>query len=370
MIGVGLIGAGKIGDWHVRGTRESGVGEVLSVCTRNVDNARAFAEQYGIKHAAMSVDELLAQPGIDAVIIATPTNTHKELALAAIKAGKHVLCEKPLAMNAADALVMVEAAEKAGVFFACASARGRSEQQQKSAHAMIDGGELGEVYHVRTTDWRLRGRPGHHMYNGVQWWLDGAEGGGGVLIDNGCYMIDSALWMLGYPKILSVNAQLRQAFEVPPPAGMTQNVEDFAVVFVQCEGGKSAIIEVAWVSNMYQANGISMDIHGTRAGLKLGVEPLVKITGRMPEAGEHGLGMEYSGARPVQEVILTREQREHTLDTQSHTRGVTTDFILSLNAGIQPMTAGREALEVMRVIDAGYASAASGAGVVLSDLDH
>jgi predicted dehydrogenase len=364
MIGIGLIGTGAIGDWHVNGALESGVGEVRSVYSRDFERLSAFAKSRGIEHAARSVEEMLARPDIDAVIVSTPVDSHKDLVLAAIAAGKHVLCEKPLSLNAADALEMVEAAEEAGVFFACASARGRSEEQQKVAHQLIEDGELGEVYHVRHTDWRLLGRPGHHMYNGVQWWLDREQGGGGVLIDNGVYMIDSAMWMLGFPRVLSVSAQLRQAIEVPPPAGMTQDVEDHAVVFIQCEGGKSAIIEVAWVSNMYQQNGISMDVLGTVSGLKMGPEPLVKITGRAPSVEEYAAHV-YAAARPIQENLLTREERDHTLDTQSHTRGVTTDFVRSLDAGTQPMTPGREAYEVMRIIDAAYESAARGRAIEL-----
>jgi predicted dehydrogenase len=368
LIGIGLVGAGLIGDWHVRGVRESGVGEVRSVYSRNHERISRFAHDWDIENAARSYDEMLERADIDAVIVSTPTDTHKELTLRAIEAGKHVLCEKPFSLNAPDSLQMVQAAERAGVFLACASARGRSEEQQKVAHALIEAGELGDVYHVRSTDWRLRGRPGHHMYHGMQWWLDQSQGGGGVLIDNGVYMIDSALWMLGFPKVVSVTAQLRQAVEVPPPAGMFQNVEDHAVVFIQCENQKSAIIEVAWVSNMYQQNGISMDIHGTKAGLKSGLEPLVKITSRAATAEAIAeAGNEYAAAHPIQEVLVTREHREHTLDTQSHTRGVTTDFVLSLDAGKQPMTPGRQALEVMRVVDAAYESAARGGSVRLEE---
>src|SRR5437870_3815495 len=83
---------------------------------------------------------------------------------------------------------------------------------------------LGEVYHVRSSRWRFRGRPGHHIFPESRWFLDMGRAGGGAMMDIAVYQIDSVLWLLGNPKVTSVMASMRQITEEPPPAGVTQDV--------------------------------------------------------------------------------------------------------------------------------------------------
>jgi predicted dehydrogenase len=206
------------------------------------------------------------------------------------------------------------------------------------------------------------------MYSGVQWWMDKSRAGGGAVIDNGVYMIDTALWLLGDPEVIAVTAQIRQAVEEPPPPGMTQDVEDFGVLFITCEGGKFASIEVAWVSNMTQSNDLGMAVHGTKSGLRIGPDPLTKISARRPEPGNALFGADYSPVRALEETLITREMYDYVQESWTHARAVTTAFVRALAEGRVPETPGREALKITRVIEAAYQSAKTGRSVALAEL--
>lgn len=114
-IGFGLIGTGRITDWVLRGAREEPRFEAVAVCSRSREKARNFASSHGIPTACEGLDELLSLPGIDAVYVGTPNHTHASIAILCLEAGKHVLCEKPLASNASEAARMIEAARSNGV---------------------------------------------------------------------------------------------------------------------------------------------------------------------------------------------------------------------------------------------------------------
>ena len=150
--------------------------------------------------------------------------------------------------------------------------------------------------------------------------------------------------MLGYPRVTSVLAGTFQGIGAPPPAGVTQTVEDHAVVSFRCANGATGSLEIAWASNLAGANAFL--VLGTEAGLRL--NPLVRIT-----AGPDN--------KPVEERLIAEEPPEGRAFGQ-----VTTQFVADVLAGRQPWTPAREALEVTRVIDAAYRSAAAGTAVELA----
>ena len=361
-IGIGLIGTGAVGHYHASGVGASDSGTIVSVFNRTRAKAVAFAADFGIDHVSDSLEELLARPDIDAVIIATPTGAHADAAIAAMDAGKHVLVEKPMALNSAEAARMVEASERNGVHLALASGRSRLGEVEEAAHAMIERGELGDVYHVLHTEWRLRGRPGHHMLQDCHWFLNHEIAGGGALIDIGVYAIDGALWWLGMPKVESVMAQIRQSTEEPSPEGVPQDVEDHAFVFIRCEGGKTAYIDIAWVSNMRNPDSI-VSIFGTKAGLRL--DPLTKISARPTGPDDFNPSQEWAPSTLVEERILPYGSSNF----QPGWGAVTTEFVNSLAAGTEPVTPARHALEVTRVMEAAYRSAAEGVSVALPEVN-
>lgn len=232
---------------------------------------------------------------------------------------------------------------------------------------MIDAGELGDVYHVRVSSWRLRLRPGHHYAPESAWFLNRSLAGGGVIIDVGVYAIDAALRMLGDPTILSVTAQLRQFTEEPPPTGVVQDVEDHAVIMLQATDGRSAVIETSWISNMAPPD--SAVVLGTKAGLRL--DPLTKITARKVAAGEYDPMVEAMGGQ-LGDLVYYRAAQEQLFPYPEFSVGraseVTTQFLDGIGAGVQPQTPGHEALVITRIIDAAYRSAEAGRSVALADL--
>jgi len=348
-IGIGIIGTGTIAQAHLRSLQGFDKARVVGVYDVLPDRAESTARQHGIPSVVNSLDALLDLPDLDAVIVCTPPFAHAAPTIQALQAGKHVLCEKPFASTPNEAEEMVLAAERAGRFLACCSARNRYSPSQLKARALLDRGELGDVYHVRYSQWRFRGRPGHHIFPQSTWFLNHARAGGGAMTDIAVYMIDSTLWLLGNPKVHSVTAQVRQFTEEPPPAGVSQDVEDHLVLMVQCEGGKSGIVETAWVSNMRQADGLY--IFGTKAGLRF--DPLTKISAQRVPA-------EDIPPSPHLGTDVYRAIEEQVLPGSGQGIGhgdVTRPFVEGILAGKQPFTPGREALEVTRVMDAAYRSA-------------
>src|SRR5438105_5180270 len=215
-VGIGIIGTGTIAQSHLQSLQSSTRGRAVAVYDVLSDRAEDTAKRFSIPYAASSLDDLLSRPEVDGVIVCTPPFAHADPTIKALRAGKHVLCEKPFALDPREAEQMVEAAERAGKFLSCGSGRQRYHPANLKARAMLDSGELGDVYHVRSTSYRFRGRPGHHLLAQSAWFLDRARAGGGVIMDGSVYTIDLVLWLLGNPKVLSVLAQMRQFTEEPP----------------------------------------------------------------------------------------------------------------------------------------------------------
>ncbi len=359
-VGIGIIGTGTIAQAHLQSLQGFALARVVTLYDIVPERAQATAQRFGVPHVARTLEEVLEHPEVQAVIVCTPPAAHAAPTIAALEAGKHVLVEKPFALDTSEAERMVRTAERAGRFLACASARYRYTPAQQKARAMIDRGDLGEVYHVRWSQWRFRGRPGHHVFPQSRWFLAKAQAGGGVIMDFAVYMLDSVLWLLGNPKVLSVTAQIRQLTEVPPPPGVQQDVEDHAVLMLQCAGGRSAIVETAWVANMRLADGLY--VFGTRAGLRF--EPLTRITAQ-PVPPEDRPPLPFLGEevyRPVEEQVFPYA------DVGALGRGadVTRPFVEGIIAGREPYTPGRDALVVTQVIEAAYRSAQTQTAVSLA----
>ncbi|TAK24624.1 MAG: Gfo/Idh/MocA family oxidoreductase [Chloroflexota bacterium] len=356
---IGIIGTGTIANSHATALQNYPGGEIVAVFDVLGDRAQAYAEKWHVPNVCTSIGQLLAMKEVDAVIVSTPPFAHAEPTMKALQAGKHVLCEKPFALDPNEAQRMVQIADRSGKFLACASARNRCDAAQRKAHEMMESGELGDVYHVRSSRWRFRGRPGHHIFPDSHWFLDMQRAGGGAMMDIAVYQIDTVLWLLGNPKVTSVMASMKQFTEEPPTGGIKQDVEDHVVIMIAAEGGKSAIVEAAWVANMKGADGFYM--FGTKAGLRF--DPLTKITAAPVTAADGLQKTSWMGSesfRAVEEQILL------TPDNYNQDFGsVTQQFVDAIAAGRQPYTPGKDALEITRVIHAAYESVKSGKMVAL-----
>ncbi len=213
--------------------------------------------------------ELINDPNIDIIDICTPNNYHAPLAIAAMDAGKHVLCEKPLAPQPADIRRMIEARDRTGKMLMTAQ-HFRFRGSSKAMKAEIGAGTLGDIYHARS--WMLRRaaaptRPGFIMKQ---------HSSGGPCIDIGVHILDLTLWFMGNPKPTAVTgvaraelAHLPGAFSVwGGPIPPEFDVEDFAAAFVRFENGATLILEVSWLLHHDNPHGEDMQmwLYGTRAG--------------------------------------------------------------------------------------------------------
>ncbi len=269
---VGIIGAGMIAHRsHAEAFQQVPRAKVVAVADVDEERARAFAAKYEIPRVFTRYEDLLATGGVDAVSVALPVFLHAPVTIAALEAGKHVLCEKPMARSSSEAQAMVDAARKSGRKLAVYW-RIRFGAKAIKAKQMIDAGDLGTVYFTRTIGLRWRGRPGFdaRMTRFGKWFGSKEHAGGGALMDIGGYNLDLVLGLLGFPRVLSASAATWRAIDRERGDQEGHDVEDLAVGQLRLEGGGLISVETSFAGNIDEPNGTWM--FGTKAGLRL--EPL------------------------------------------------------------------------------------------------
>ena len=275
---IGIIGCGGMGrSAHVNGfyAHEPRV-ELVAACDILPERTQAVADG-GFPGIAQYTDyrELLKDPSIDAVDICTPNDLHSEIAVAALKAGKHVFCEKPDAIDAKKAAAMRDAAAKAGKVL-MVMRNNRFTDAAKYLRRFVDEGRAGEIYAGRCGWQRRRGIPGKGG-----WFTTKARSGGGPLIDLGVHMIDLAVWLMGNPRPVAVSGQTFRKFadagDVSDSVhssfgdavkGGTFDVEDLAMGFIRFDNGAVLQIEFSWASNVARERRF-VELLGTKAGFEI-----------------------------------------------------------------------------------------------------
>ena len=195
-IKVGIIGCGNISQYHLQGYAALDDVEIYALCDINEDNLKNRGEMFGVTRLYTDYNEMLKLEELDAVSICTWNAAHKECTVAALKAGKHVLCEKPTAMNRAEALEMQKAAEESGKILMIGFVR-RHGNDCAVLKDFIEAGSLGDIYYAKATYLRRNGNPGG-------WFGNKELSGGGPLIDLGVHVIDLVKYLMGNPKPVSV----------------------------------------------------------------------------------------------------------------------------------------------------------------------
>jgi predicted dehydrogenase len=265
---VGVIGVGGIAGTHFPGWKESPLAEVVALADLDRSVLSRVADAQGVKRRYEKPEELIADPEIDIVDVCTPNMYHAPLAIAALEAGKHVICEKPLAPTPADIKRMIQARDKSGKLLMTAQ-HFRFEGTSKALKAEIDTGVLGEIYHARS--WMLRRsaaptRPGFIMKQ---------HSGGGPCIDIGVHILDLTLWMMGHPKPVAVSG-VTQAKLAHQPGAFSNwggaipssfDVEEFATAFVRFDNGATLVLEVSWLLH-HKTTGEDMQmwLYGDKGG--------------------------------------------------------------------------------------------------------
>ena len=201
-IGIGIIGTGFARRVQIPAFRACDGAEVVSVASGSIENAKATAEEFGIEHFSDDWRETVSRDDVDLVCITTPPKLHREMTLFAAECGKHILCEKPMAMNVAEAEEMTAAARKAGVL-ALIDHELRFLPGRRQAYEMLREGAIGKVRHAKYNFRALyRGDPDLPW----NWWSDAMQGGGALGAINS-HVVDSLYWFLG-TEISSVYCQL------------------------------------------------------------------------------------------------------------------------------------------------------------------
>ncbi|MBE7561175.1 Gfo/Idh/MocA family oxidoreductase [bacterium] len=226
-----LIGCGEIADRRVAPAISAHPGSELSlVMCRDSDRAGYFAQKHRAVWSTTRPETLFTDPDIDAVYIATPPGSHCELTLAAAAEGKHVLCEKPMALTSDECRRMIEACRAARVTLGVAYYR-RCYPQVQAIRSLLESGKLGKPLVVRASVASpFEGRAG-------DWRLDPSESGGGPLPDIGSHRLDLLAYLFGAPE--RVGAAL-----TPSSAGWP--VEEAATVLLRLPGGVRGVVEAAW----------------------------------------------------------------------------------------------------------------------------
>lgn len=244
-----LIGASTIARQYMVVAIRAQQGEIVSVLSGSAERARAFADEHQIPQSGVDLDALLANPQVDAVYISTTNEKHLPQALAAIKAGKHVLCEKPLALTLEDAAAMVRAAEGAGLVFAT-NHHLRCSGSHRAIRALIASGRIGRVLSLRL----------HHavfLPPHLQGWRINAPAvGGGVIPDITVHDADVARFLLGEDPV-SVVAQMTSS-------GLGEGVEDSAMSVWAMPSG---VMVMSHESFTHPFAGSGLEVHGTKGSI-------------------------------------------------------------------------------------------------------
>ena len=249
--------------------------QLLAVCDVIRERAEAFAKEHSIPHVFTDYHELLALPDLDAVDICTPNLFHSEIAVAALRAGKHVFTEKPDAITPAKAREMADAAKQSGKVL-MAMRNNRFTPNAQFLKRYIAAGQMGEVYTGRCGWIRRRGIPGKGG-----WFTNKSLSGGGPLIDLGVHYLDLTLWLMGDPKPVAVVGSTYQKFAKADDiadsvhsnfgeksADGTFDVEDLATGFIKFDNGASLQIEFSWASNIEQETQF-IELRGSKTGCKM-----------------------------------------------------------------------------------------------------
>jgi len=270
-LNVGIIGVGGIARTHIPGWKASQHANLIAGSDINGDVLNTWADSHNVPKRYTDVKDLLKDPDIDIIDICTPNNYHAPLAIAALEAGKHVICEKPLAPNPDLIKQMIAARDKSGKLLMTAQ-HFRFAGNSKAMKAELNKGTLGDIYHARS--WMLRRaftnpRPGFIMQE---------HAGGGPCIDIGVHILDLTLWFMGNPRPISVTGVARSDIAKQPGAFTVRgldiptdiyDVEDFAAAFVRFENGATLVLEVSWFLNHHVPEGVEdmqMWLYGTKGG--------------------------------------------------------------------------------------------------------
>lgn len=352
-IRIGVVGAGAVVvNGHVPSLQSIPGVEVAAICDTNLARAQEAAAKFNIPQAFADYQDLIAQGGVDAVTVAVPNAFHAPVALAALHAGKHVLCEKPLATSVADGEAMVAAAAQAGKVLAV-NMSSRPRPEALMLREMAQAGKFGKITYAYGRLIRRNGIPGFGS-----WFTRKELAGGGATMDIGVHVLDLMYWILGFPKVSAVRGEI-QAVHGPHERGLggwgadqikggVFDVDDLAVIHLRLADGGLVTVEVTWA--IHARNEERFQLAGDLAGADYFPDLYGKEQPLRIFRTEDGM--------PVETILDVPRNPGAWADGFRY-------FVNACRGEGQPMASGAEGLAILRLLDAAYRSAAAGMEIVL-----
>lgn len=269
----GIIGAGMIAGYAADAIKRHAHGQVVAAQDLNAERLLALKEKYNIPATYATAKELFADKNVDAVYIATPNKFHCPLAIQALEAGKHVILEKPFAMNAKEAAQAIAAAKKAKRTLTLGMNQ-RFDSNSQKIKSLVEEGAFGEIYHAKAYWMRRTGIPK------LGTWFGNMElAGGGSLYDIGVHMLDLCLYTINNYKPVSVVGATYTKFGnrglgeggwgLSERSKIKFNVDDFASAFIRFANGATVTLDTTWACHTALGNKDNVEIFGTEGGATL-----------------------------------------------------------------------------------------------------
>jgi predicted dehydrogenase len=329
MIKFAITGAGFISKIHAKALQTMPNAELESVVERFSKTAQPFMVQFGVKNHYKTVNELLQKDPIDALIIATPNSLHAPQAIAALNAGVHVMVEKPMAMNAREAHLMVEASQSSGALLMVAHCW-RFDPEVIWLRKQVDAGRFGKLI-------RTKGYGVHVNWGPSGWFTQKKWAGGGAIADMGVHAIDTARFLLGDPIPESVYARIGTYYK-------NIAVDDTGIILINWQGGVQSYIEAGWWQPHADGPEAATQIYGNQGFGQL-----------FPTYLQDQSGKEDPG--------FTNPRKEHA--PQSLYDQQLSYFIQCITTHTPPTPGGLEGWINMRIVDAAYKSSKTGKVIYL-----
>jgi predicted dehydrogenase len=350
-IRIGFIGAGGIArSAHFNALNQlKDIATVVAVSDVMLAGAQSLAKELGAEHVFQDYRELLQLKEVDAVLITVPNFLHADIAVEAMEAGKHVLCEKPMALNGEHAERMVATQKKTGkILMVALNNRFRTDIQHLKA--MAEAGELGEIYSAKCGWMRRAGIPGWGA-----WFTDMSKSGGGPLIDIGVHMLDLTLYLMGNPKPVAVmgstytkfgnSEKARVRTMGTPNPNQLFDVEDLATAFVRLDNGATLTLDVSWAANI-ERETVFVNLLGTEGGISL--------------ENQKGLAIYTEKFGQLHDVHpqVKFDDGEARVNMWKH-------FLECVQSGQTPIPSPEQGMFVNKILDAIYESSRTGREVII-----
>ncbi len=344
---IGIVGLGWPGHRHSEAVTATEGAILAAAAEANADRRAEWSGMYPGAKVYADYNEMFLDPEVDAVVICLPNFLHYPATMAALRAGKHVLCEKPPTMNRQEMRKILEESSERELIYAFGRQM-RFHGRMRAGREVIESGRLGTIYFARTQWVRSRGIP-----VGIGgWFLDRNKAGGGAMIDLGIHALDAAWFLMGCPRPKTVSATVSTNFRQLVSPEIPFDVDDTGFAFLRFDNGATMHLEVSWAGNLTEEvpekspgkrERLSTVLYGRKASLR--VEPLTLYEDQngklvdIPLEAKEGNGF--------------AEQME--------------DFARAVRTNTEPVNNARQALYLMEMLDAMYESSATGREVLIPD---